>query len=74
MVNLRDIAGKAEEEGEPQRYSWVCRRRRTRRTRRRKRRSTPEIKLGTYKKKKQDPRDIAGNAEEEEGDLLSPCL
>ena len=55
-VNLRDMAWNAEEEeGEPHRFSWECERRRL----------IPEIQLGMQKKKKVNPRDIAGNAEEE---------
>ena len=68
MVNPRDLAGNAEKEEEwrtpeiclgiqkkkknvePQRSSWECRRRRRRRRRRR----------------MVNPRDLAGNAEEEE--------
>ena len=53
---MRDMAWNAEEEeSEPHRYSWEC-----------ERRLIPEIQLGMQKKKKVNPRDIAGNTEEEE--------
>ena len=52
-MDPRAIAGKAEEEDEPQSCSWEGRRR-----------WTPELQLG--RQKKMDPRAIAGKAEEEE--------
>ena len=49
------LLGMQKKNGEPQRYSWEHR----------KRRLTPEIQLGTQKKKV-NHRDTAGNTDEEE--------